>query len=246
MITLRAFRAVDDYDTCEKFMLGHRAVLENIGVSKLSSAKDEWMVSPAVFVIIVESEDRSKVYGGARVHVVDGKLQLPIEEATGYLDDRIYGIVKEHAVTGTGEICGLWNSREVAGMGIGSVFLTRACVIISSQICLQSLFALCAPYTIKMAQSVGYHIIDHIGKNGTFYYPKLDLVATAMILDDVKTLKLADEEEREKIMSLRTNLQQVRKELLRGKEIELDFHLEIANLDAWYASGIIKNLIKDA
>ena len=246
MITLRAFRAIDDFDTCQKFMHGHRSVLENIGIKKLSSAKDEWMESPAVFVIIVESEDRSKVFGGARVHVADGKLQLPIEEATGYLDNSIYNIVKDYAVNGTGEICGLWNSREVAGMGIGSVFLTRACVIIASQICLQSLFALCAPYTIKMAQMVGYHIIDHIGNNGTFYYPKLDLVATAMLLDDVNTLKLADAEEKEKIMSLRGNPNHVRTEILREKEIVLDYHLEIPNLDQWYSSGIIKNLIKDA
>jgi hypothetical protein len=245
MITLRAFRAVDDYETCQKFMLGHRSVLENIGVHKLSSAKDEWMVSPGVFVIIVESQDKTKVYGGARVHVADGVLQLPIEEATGYLDSNIYSIVKEHATHGTGEICGLWNSREVAGMGIGSVFLTRACVIISSQICLQSLFALCAPYTIKMAQMVGYHIMEEIGNKGTFYYPKLDLLATSMLLDDVNTLRLADPAERNKIFSLRKNPNQLRTEILRDKEIVLDYHLEIPKLDDWYSSGIIKNLIKD-
>jgi len=246
MITLRAFRAIDDFETCQKFMLGHRSVLENIGINKLSSAKDEWMLSPGVFVIIVESEDRTKVYGGARVHVADGVLQLPIEEATGYLDAKIYDIVREYSANGTGEICGLWNSREVAGMGIGSVFLTRACVIISSQICLQSLFALCAPYTIKMAETVGYHKLDIIGKNGTFYYPKLDLVATAMLLSDVRVLSLADPNERDKIMSLRENPNQMRTEILRDKELELNFHLEIPNLDRWYSSGIIKNLVKDA
>ena len=227
-------------------MVGHRSVLENIGIKKLMSAKEEWMVNPGVFVIIVESEDRSKVYGGARVHVAEGTQQLPIEEATGYLDAKIYDIVKQYALNGTGEICGLWNSREVAGMGIGSVFLTRACVIISSQIRLQSLFALCAPYTIKMAEMVGYHKLDIIGNNGTFYYPKLDLLATAMILDDVGELSMADPTEREKIMSLRANLTQVRAEVLRDKELVLDFRLEIPNIEEWYSSGIIKNLIKDA
>jgi hypothetical protein len=244
MITLRAFRAIDDFEACQKFMYGHRAVLENIGIHKLTSSKDEWMVNPGVFVIIVESEDRTKVYGGARIHVAEGTQPLPIEEATGYLDANIYDIVKNHAITGTGEICGLWNSREVAGMGIGSVFLTRACVIIASQVCLQSLFALCAPYTIKMAQTVGYQIIYELGNNGTFYYPKLDLVATAMILNDVNTLSLADPIEKESIMSLRANPTQVRKEILREREVVLDYRLEIPNIDKWYDSGIIKNLIK--
>ena len=112
MIKLRAFRAIDDLNACKKFMLGHRAVLENIGVKKITSSKDEWMENPAVFVIIVENIESNKVLGGARVHVSEGKQPLPIEEATGYLDDSIYGIIKKYADNGTGEICGLWNSRE--------------------------------------------------------------------------------------------------------------------------------------
>ncbi len=241
MIKIRAFRAIDDLETCKKFIHGHRHVLENIGVMKVTSSKDEWAQNPAAFVIIVESPDGEKIYGGARVHVAGGTQKLPIEEATGYMDASIYDIVKEHAVYGTGEICGLWNSREVAGMGIGSVFLTRACVIIASQIGLRTLFALCAPYTVKMAENVGYHILRNVGNEGTFYYPKLDLVATAMLLEDVDTLKLAEPEERDSILSIRKELSQVRTETLRKKEIVLDYQLQIPNIEAWFATGIIQN-----
>ena len=150
MISIRAFRAIDDLEACQKFVIGHRHVLENIGVKKVTSSKDEWMYNPGAFVIIVESLDGEKVYGGARVEVAGGSVKLPIEEATGYLDTRIYDVVKEYTPAGTGEICGLWNSREVAGMGIGSVFLTRACVTISTQIRLSTLFALCAPTFMKL------------------------------------------------------------------------------------------------
>ena len=72
MLKIRAFRAIDDQYTCEKFVVGHRHVLESIGVTKVTSSKNEWMVNPAVFVIIVESQDREKVFGGARVHVSGG------------------------------------------------------------------------------------------------------------------------------------------------------------------------------
>ena len=244
MITIRAFRAIDDYAACEKFMLGHRKVLENIGVQQLTSAKEAWMNNPAVFVIIVEAEDRSKVYGGSRVNVAGGTQMLPIEEATGYLDERIYAIVKEHAVNGTGEICGLWNSREVTGMGIGSVFLTRACAAICKFIGLQTLFGLAAPYTVKMAQDVGYQILDTIGNNGTFYYPKLDLIATALILKDVNTLRLAESFERERIFSLRDNPDQLFTEVLRNKELEIQYHLQLPTMEDWYGSGIIEKIIR--
>jgi hypothetical protein len=242
MISIRAFRAIDDLEACQKFAVGHRHVLENIGVKKVTSSKDEWMHNPGAFVIIVENTEGTKVYGGARVEVAGGPFKLPIEEATGYLDPKIYDVVKEYAVNGTGEICGLWNSREVAGMGIGSVFLTRACVTISTQIKLQTLFALCAPYTIKMAENVGYHILETVGNKGTFYYPKLDLLATAMILEDVPVLSRGDKEEVDSIMALRAMPIQKRIETLRKKELEINYNLEIPNIDIWYRSGFIQNL----
>lgn len=244
MIIIRAFRAIDDHDACEKFMLGHRHVLENIGIKKVTSSKDEWITDPAVFVTIVESEDRSKVYGGARINVAGGVYMLPIEEATSYLDRTIHTIVNNYALTGTGEICGLWNSREVAGMGIGSVFLTRACVAICSQICLQSLFGLAAPYTVKMAQDLGYKILKQVGNNGTFYYPKLDLIATALLLEDLYTLSMTQPVEKENILNLRTNPVQIKTEILRKKELTIDYRLEIPNIEDWYNSGIIKQLIR--
>ena len=244
MITIRAFRAIDDLDACHKFAVGHRHVLENIGVKQVTSSKIEWMYNPAAFVIIVEDTERTKVYGGARVEVAGGTTRLPIEEATGYLDAKIHSVVKEHAMDGTGEICGLWNSREVAGMGIGSVFLTRACVTISTQIKLKTLFALCAPYTIAMAENVGYHMLKTVGNNGTFYYPKLDLIATAMILEDVDTLSKGNSEEVGSIMSLREKPVQKRIETLRNKELEIHYNLEIPNINKWYDSGIIQNLNK--
>lgn len=242
MIRIRAFRAIDDKEACLKFIFGHTNVLASIGVNKVTSSNHDWMYNPSVFVIIVESTDGEKVYGGSRIEVASGISKLPIESATGYMDDQIYALVKEYAARGTGEICGLWNSREVAGMGIGSVFLTRACVTIAEQIGLNSLFALCAPYTVKMAQEVGYSIEYTLGNHGTFYYPKLDLLATAMILKDVDTLLLASEHERSSIFKLRNKLNQQLKEKLKTKDVEILFELEIPNIDDWKSSGLLTKL----
>ena len=232
-VRLRAFRAIDDPDTCRLFVEGHEHVLTSIGVTKVTSSKNEWTNNPAAFVLIVESLDGKKVYGGARVHVAGGSDPLPIEEATGLLDSSIYGLVAEHSKHGTGELCGLWNSREIAGYGVGSIFLSRARLAISSQIGLSSLFSLCAPYTVKMGENAGYEIETSVGNNGTFYYPKLDLIATIMILRDVETLSKAIDEEREAIFSMRESLSQIRVERLRKKEITIHYEIAIPNLDKW-------------
>lgn len=232
-VRLRAFRAIDEPDTCELFVEGHTYVLTSIGVTKVTSSKIEWMYNPAVFVIVVESLNQKKIYGGARVHVAGGTEPLPIEQATGKLDASIFNMVWDYAQHGTGEICGLWNSREIAGYGIGSIFLTRAAVAISSQIGLTSLFALCAPYTIKMAEIVGYRIETGIGNQGTFYYPKLDLLATSMILQDVDTLNSATDDERAAIFKLRSELNVVRTEQLRKKTIIIHYEIKIPKLESW-------------
>lgn len=244
VVRLRAFRAIDDPRTCERFIQGHEHVLAAIGVKKVTSSKNDWMYNPAAFVLIVESLDGENVYGGARIHVAGGSQPLPIEEATGKMDPKIFDLVWDYAQEGTGEGCGLWNSREIAGYGIGSIFLTRAAIAIAPQIGIKSLFALCAPYTINLTKSVGYRLESSVGNNGTFYYPKLDLLATTMILDDVDNLSLADEGDKNAIMDLRNHGDVVRIEELRSKEIEIHYMLQLDNMDQWDLKTIVHNARK--
>ena len=240
-VRLRAFRAIDDPQTCEKFIEGHTQVLSNIGITKVTSSRHDWMYNPAAFVMVVESLDGDKVYGGARVHVAGGNQPLPIEEATAALDPKIFDLIWQYAQHGTGELCGLWNSREIAGHGIGSIFLIRVAAAISHQIGIQSLFALCAPYTIKPGEAVGMELEPNIGNNGTFYYPKLDLIATTMVLKDVPTLSKAHPEDKDAIIKIRENLDIVRTEILRNKEIEIDYKTRIPNLNNWDLNAVIQN-----
>ncbi len=244
-VRLRAFRAIDEPDTCALFIEGHTNVLISIGVTKVSYSKNEWVNNPGAFVMVVESLDRKRVYGGARVHVSGGTELLPIEMATGAIDNGIYDLVWKYAQFGTGELCGLWNSREIAGYGVGSIFLIRAAVVIAYQIGLQSLFALCAPYTVKPVQTVGMELENSIGNEGTFYYPKLDLIATTMILKDVPELTKAYPEEKAAIIKVRENLNTVRTEELRGKKIVIHYETQIPNLDKWDLAQTIANAEKN-
>ena len=244
VVRLRAFRAIDDPKTCERFIEGHEHVLTAIGVKKVTSSKNDWMYNPAAFVLIVESLDGERVYGGARIHVAGGSQPLPIEEATGNMDPKIFDLVWDYAQEGTGEGCGLWNSREIAGYGIGSIFLTRAAIAIAPRIGIKSLFALCAPYTINLTKSVGYRQETGVRNNGTFYYPKLDLLATTMILDDVENLPLASEEDKNAILALRAQGEVVRIEELRRKEIEIHYSLQLDNLKNWDLQKMIQGMTR--
>jgi hypothetical protein len=226
-IKIRAFRATDDAVTCEKFIEGHRKVLENHGISKVTSSNDSWAENPAVFVIVVETIDGDRLFGGARVHAADGKVKLPIEDATAYMDPKVLDVVKHHSQRGTGELCGLWNSKEVAGLGVGSLFPSRAAVVIAEQLGLETMFSLCSPATVRFNQWIGSNILTSVGKEGTFYYPKLDLIATAVFLEDAITLKDAHPREREKMLFLRKNLVYLTQERSPFKNITVDVNYDL-------------------
>lgn len=204
-IRIRAFRAIDDPETCLKFIQGHRKVLSIYGIENITTNTDSWMNNPSIFVIVVETLDGEKLYGGARVQVANGINPLPIEEATGKMDPKIYDIVRYYSQFGAAELSGLWNSKEVAGFGIGSLFPSRVAVAIANQIGVNVMFVLCSPTTVRFKSWIGGQEMENIGNKGTFYYPKLDLLATALFTEDAINLPLAHPRERDKIFYLREN-----------------------------------------
>ena len=230
-LVIKAFRAVDDIAACQRYIEGHQKVLRIYGIAMITSAKAIWLDDPDTYVILVESENSEKTYGGARIQVASGVFPLPVEDALTKFDSNIHGFVKDLIPGGTGELCGLWNSREVAGYGIGSIYLSRVGVTIAMQLGLNTLFALCAPVTVKNAMRVGFVVDERLGDNGTFYYPKEGLVATSVINNDVQVLATADPEERERIFELRSFPVQKKMELgPKENEMEIDYNLLLANL----------------
>lgn len=228
-VKIRAFRATDDWAACRRFIEGHKRVLENHGIDKVTSSNDEWASMSSVFVIVVETLDGQKLFGGARIHAADGIHPLPIESAVGDMDPAIYPMVSTFARKGTGEICGLWNSKEVAGLGIGAIFSSRAAVVIAEQIGLDTLFSLCSPVTLKFCEYGGSRVIYSLGNEGTFYYPKINLLATAVCIYDTITLPDTHPMERRKVFQLRHQLQQIESERspFRTEAPEIMIHYEL-------------------
>ncbi|HAW51688.1 MAG TPA: hypothetical protein DCX54_05070 [Flavobacteriales bacterium] len=202
-------------------------VLQRYGITMITSANIEWFINPNVIVIVAESRDGNEMYGGMRIHIHGGNQELPIEGAVGKIDKSIYQLVSEHAKLGTGEFCGMWNSKEVAGKGLSYV-LTSAGTSVLSQLGVESMFVLCAEYTVHMVERVGFRILTNLGINGTFYYPKLNLVATALI-KKYRDFSTADPEEVDLIMALRRNPNAIQHvtPYKKTEPIEVEFQLEL-------------------
>lgn len=230
-IRIRAFRAIDDLQTCQKYIEGHRRVLSIYGIENITSNTDDWPYNPSIFVIVVESADGEKLYGGARVQAANGIIQLPIEEATSEMDNRIHEVIRNYASSGVAEASGLWNSREVAGLGIGSLFPARCAIVLLKQLGISTLVTLSSPTTVRFNQWLGLSTLKSVGNEGTFYYPKLDLLATACVLEDSFTLKNAHLREKEKLLYLRENLQCdiVEKSPFKNLYVNVHYNLAIAS-----------------
>lgn len=205
MIRVRAFKAPDDPAVCEKFIVGHRKILEiYYGIIKITSDTNDWVNDPHCIVIVAEDTETHTIYGGARLQVASNDYTLPIESALMKYDATIRTVIRnEFENGGTSEVCGLWNSKEVAGMGIGSHILSIIAVAVAYQIDIKSIFVLCAPSTVRMSRSMGTRTVTTLGNNGTFYYPKDNFIATVMRLDDIHDLQYADPKVAEKIRYLK-------------------------------------------
>lgn len=231
MVRIRAFRAVNDTLSCEKFAEGHRQVLISYGINQVTSSNLEWLSNPEVYVILVESLTDNKILGGTRIHVANNIKPLPMEDALGKMDGKVHALVKKKSLQSTGELCGLWTSRETSGKGI-SILLTEAGVAeagiaLAQRLKLNSIFVLCAPWTVQMAKNAGFVIEDSVGDMGKFPYPKPDLLATLLVIYDLETLKAATPNERERIYDLRNNPKQIRIESGPKGDFEIEYDLVI-------------------
>ena len=230
MIKLRAFRAVDEISTCQKYVEGHTVVLNDYGVTNVTSRTPVWINNPHVYVVVAEETDTGEIVGGIRVQIADGVLPLPIETAIGHMDKKVLDIVSYYRENGgVGELCGLWNSKSVAGKGI-SMILTRASIAIITQLRFRTLMGICADYTLPMFTQVGFVIDDSMGINGEFAYPNPNYITRVLGILNAETLETAYPYDKERMLSLRQNFAQLRTEEGPKSVYEVQYQLEITNI----------------
>ena len=230
-VRVRIVRAIDDVEATEKYIFGHHKVLESYGITKVTSADRSWALNPHVYLILFESMDDQRILGGGRIQLRTENFPLPFELAIKDIDPKIEDYLSEFKDLEVAEYCGLWNSREVAGYGIGSIYLVRVGIAILPQLDLKKLFGLSSPVTLSISKSVGYEIITGLGDKGSFYYPKEGLIATALEINDINELSQDQEAERDHLFELRNKINFNTVESGPKGEMELQFELQVPKPD---------------
>lgn len=220
-VTMRAFRAIDEPETCQKYIEGHVKILHDFGVTKITSNRLEWTTNPSIYGVVAERG--GEMVGGIRVHIADGQLPLPIETAIGHMDQRVHELIDGYKDDGgVGELCGLWNSKNVAGMGI-SVRLTRAGISIINQLEFKTLVGICADYTMQMFQRVGFVVNPDLGIKGEFAYPDPRYITRVLGIMNAETLETAHPEDKESMLDLRAHPVQKREEVGKFGPFVIDY-----------------------
>jgi len=222
-LTIRAFRAIDEPETCEKFLVGHRRVLEEFGITNVSTNNSDWCLDPETFVIIA-SLSNGDLIGGIRLEVSTKERPLPMEVALRHLDGRITQQLGTYAKHGVAEVCGLWNSSQFNSRGL-PLLLSFAAVSLANQIQVRSMTCLVAHYTLRHAMRVGFTVMDNIGDGGTFTYPIPSIKAIAMVIPDALSMSSANETSRQNLISLRVRPDQDRIESPAGIDLHVNYGL---------------------
>jgi hypothetical protein len=202
-LIFRAFKATENRELCEKYLQGHIQVLVNYGITNITTNNKDWMDWDTVYCVIAEKEDGT-VVGGVRTQIADGTHPLPVEKAIGKMDPKIHDIVKQYFNEGVGELCALWNAKEVAGIGL-SIMLVRAGISTLNQVKCNTLMGICADYTLKMFRKVGFVVDNTLGNHGEFVYPNENYIARVLGILNANDLSTAEEFDRQKMLDLRKN-----------------------------------------
>ncbi|MEO8151098.1 MAG: hypothetical protein ABI723_25925 [Bacteroidia bacterium] len=226
MYTFRAFRAIEDPELSQRFLDGHVSVLKDYGITNITSNNSEWMKWKCVYGIVAEKEDGT-IIGGIRIQLADGMHLLPVEKAIGHMDPNIHNIVNKYIDEGVGELCALWNAKEVAGLGL-SLLLTRAGISMVNQVSCKTLMGICADYTMKMFRKVGFVVDNSLGENGEFVYPNKNYVARVLGILNASDLSTAEAIDQQRMESLRNDPgQRFTESGPDGIEIDINYSLFI-------------------
>ena len=223
-LIFRAFKATENKELCEKYLAGHIQVLVNYGITNITTNNKDWMDWDCVYCVIAEKEDGT-IVGGVRTQIADKINELPVEKAIGKMDPKIHDVVSGYYSDGVGELCALWNAKEVAGMGL-SIMLVRAGIAALNQINCNTLMGICADYTLKMFRKVGFVVDNSLGNKVEFIYPNENYVARVLGILNAKDLSTAEEFDRLKMLHLRENPVQICTEIgTNDTNIEIDYKL---------------------
>jgi hypothetical protein len=225
-VRLRLTKASEDQETVRRYIKGHEEVLLHNGV-KLSEGYDYWHSLETVYLLVAESLDGQTCYGGSRLHLWNGKDPLPVQSFLAPIENRVYEELDSLAANSGGilEIAGLWNSRLVAGLGLGSEHIIRTSIALSVFLQPRLVFTFCSPFVSRFADEFGFLPYRNLGNEGKFPFPDERWMSTINYLEDKFNLPYAKAEERNKIFEIRANKLFVKEYNDRGRNLKIHYQL---------------------
>lgn len=223
---LSLHRASDNYTICEDFVKGHRQLLAVNGVD-LGPIDNSWFSSNNVFLLVVRRTNSEEILGGSKMVIYDGDENLPLLKLLKDDYPELISYLREFHGGGLVEISGLWNSRSVAGLGLGSEQLIRTSIAISGMLNVETVVTFCSPFVTRFAELYGFVPLSKFGANGSIPFPDERWLSTINILEDPMVMSKSEISEKEIIFDLRAKPSQVKEFNSRGKQLKIKFELSI-------------------
>lgn len=177
-VVLKILRASEDVVLCQAMVEGHKRVLHAYGIKNISSFNTDWFGRDDVILIVAMSADGNKILAGTRLQSGDNPEDFPLYQAVGHMDEGLKPWLSNLVKDGTMELNGMWNSIELAGMGLGVEWMVQSAMASMSILDLRNILALTSPVTRKMRDKMGWSIKDQFGDDGYFNYPNDKLLAS--------------------------------------------------------------------
>ncbi len=223
---IKAFRATENKVASKQFVKAHTEELKKIGVTKVASCTPEWINDPNVIVFCLMDVQTNRPVAGMKIDIWNETKTLPIIRSLAGVSSDILGIVRDHSYEGIAEICGLWVSDQVNGLGISKI-LIRAAISVFPSLGIKKSIAFASQYTIKTISCMGFEIFSEIGDNGKFLYPTKDFESYVALLHDAKNVGGSEQREQKLILGLQKNPQLMRLENEKEKSILIQYDLTI-------------------
>ena len=177
-VVLKILRASEDVVLCQAMVEGHKRVLHAYGIKNISSFNTDWIGRDDVILIVAMSADGNKILAGTRLQSGDNPEDFPLYQAVGHMDEGLKPWLSTLLKDGTMELNGMWNSIELAGMGLGVEWMVQSAMASMSILDLRNILALTSPVTRKLRDKMGWSIKDQFGDDGYFKYPNDKLLAS--------------------------------------------------------------------
>jgi hypothetical protein len=193
---VRVFRSNEHPGLCHEMVDGHRAVLMAYGIKNLTTFNRDWIGRSDVLAILAQGAD-GRILGGARMQRIHDLSDMPLFRAVSEQDPELARVLQPYIDEGAWELGGLWNSMELAGMGVEATFLIQAAMAAMPLSDARHMFALTSPVTRRMQTALGFETQGGVGDDGFFIYPTPTLKASIARFTFPEQLTLATAEVRE-------------------------------------------------